>query len=273
LSDRPVPDLSPEEVALLLGRLSQLTDEGRTVVVGGQAVYFWAWFFATQDASLLKGAPPTSGDLDLCGTKDAVIRAAELLEGEPKLPGIDDHTPSAGIVRFRDSAGHDRILDIVTDPYGLRRREVVKYAVRVEYRPGTHRSVHFWVMNPIHCLQSRVHNVIGLHLDHPHGLHQLDVAIPCAREFLRMLLCEGSVELAARQRRVMAWNNVLYRFAKSDRDAQALYRERGIDPFDAVLVDERLSRRFQEDGYRRWREDLDGRRERARRARERRARH
>ena len=272
MSDRPVPDLSAQEVALLLGRLSRLTDEGRIVVVGGQAVYFWAWLFAAEDDSLLEGAPPTSGDLDLCGTKDAVIRAAELLEGEPKLPGIDHHTPSAGIVHFRDSEGHERILDIVTDPYGLRRREVVKHAVRVEYRPGTEHPVHFWVMNPIHCLQSRVHNVVGLHLDHPHGLRQLKVSIPCAREFLRTLLSEESVELAARRRRVMAWNNVLYRFAKSDRDAQTLYRERGIDPFDAVLADERLSRRFQQDGYKRWKEDLDGRRERARRARERRAR-
>lgn len=266
-----VPDLSPEEVADLLRRLALLTDEGATVVVGGQAVHFWAWFFTARDR-VLDLIPPTSGDLDLCGTKETVVRAAELLEGEARLPGIDRHTPSAGIVNFRDSAGNDRILDIVTDPYGLRRREVVKHALRVEYRPGSAETVHFRVMNPIHCMQSRVHNVVGLHKDDAHGLRQLEASIPCAREFLRMLLSEESVDLDRRRRHVMAWNTVIYRFTKSDRDAQALYRERAVDPFNAVLLDDRLGERFRQDGYRRWKDDLDARRARARRARERRAR-
>ena len=70
----------------------------------------------------------------------------------------------------------------------------------------------------------------------------------------------------------MAWNQRIYRFARSDDDAQALYRELGIDPFAAVLADdERLSERFRRDGYQRWRADLDTRRRRAARARERRA--
>jgi hypothetical protein len=267
----PVPDLSPEEVADLLRRLALLTDEGATVVVGGQAVHFWAWFFTVRDR-VLDLIPPTSGDLDLCGTKETVVRAAQLLEGEARLPGIDRHTPSAGIVNFRDNRGNERILDIVTDPYGLRRREVVKHALRVEYRPGSAESVHFRVMNPVHCMQSRVHNVVGLHKDDAHGLRQLDASIPCAREFLRMLLAEESIELSARQRQVMAWNTAIYRFAKSDRNAQAIYRQRQADVFDAVLLDDRLSDRFRREGYLRWKDDLDARRARARRARERRAR-
>jgi hypothetical protein len=149
-----------------------------------------------------------------------VVRAAELLEGEARLPGIDRHTPSAGIVNFRDSAGNDRILDIVTDPYGMRRREVVEKALRVEYRPGDEEPVHFRVMNPLHCMQSRVHNVVGLHKDDAHGLRQLNASIPCAREFLRMLLSEQSVALDRRRRQVMAWNTAIYRFARSHRNAQ-----------------------------------------------------
>jgi hypothetical protein len=188
-----IPDHSPEEVADLLRRLTLLTDEGTTVVVGGQAVHFWAWFF-TARAAVLELIPPTSADLDLCGTKDAVVRAAELLEGEPRLPGFDRHTPSAGIVAFTDSEGNHRILDIVTNPHGLQRQGVVTHAVRVDYRPGKAPPVHFRVMNPIHCMQSRVHNVVGLHKDDAHGLRQLEVSIPCAREFLRMLLAEESVE-------------------------------------------------------------------------------
>lgn len=87
------PPLSPNEVRRLLDRLQELTDEGRTVVVGGQAVYFWAYYFADRKPGLLRGAPPTSGDLDLCGNRQTVLRAAELLGGEARLPEIDHATP------------------------------------------------------------------------------------------------------------------------------------------------------------------------------------
>ena len=266
------PPLSPQEVRRVLRRLEELTDKGHTVVVGGQAVYFWAYYFSTKQPTLLHGAPPTSKDLDLCGNRDTVLRAAELLGGEPLLPEIDHVTPNAGIVRFRDSDGHDRVLDIITAPYGLAKRDLVQGAVRVRYQPPRSQAVHFWVMNPVHCMQSRVHNVIGLRQRGRHGLRQLRVSIPCAREFLRSLLDQEEVDLAQRRRRVMAWNQRIYRFARSDDDAQALYRELDIDPFAAVLADdERLSERFRQEGYRRWKADLDGRRHRAERQRERRA--
>ncbi|MGA8744542.1 MAG: hypothetical protein WB507_01605 [Solirubrobacterales bacterium] len=155
------PPLSPEEVGRLLHQLKELTDDGRTVVVGGQAVYFWAYYFSQRDPDLLRGAPPTSGDLDLCGNRETVLRTAELLGGEARLPEIDHANPNAGIVRFRDSEGYNRILDIVTAPYGLAKRDLVDRAVRVRYQPPGTAAVHFWVMNPPHCMQSRVHNVIG----------------------------------------------------------------------------------------------------------------
>src|SRR4051794_27693343 len=93
-----------------------------------------------------------------------------------------------------------------------------------------------------------------------------------ARVSLCMLLSEESVALERRRRQVMAWNTAIYRFAKSDRDAQAVYRQLGIDVFEAVLLEDRLSDRFRQEGYHRWKNDLETRRQRARRARERRGR-
>lgn len=220
---------------------------------------------------MLRGAPPTSRDLDLCGNRDTVLQAAELLGGKPVLPEIDHVTPSAGIVNFRDAEGHERVLDVITAPYGLAKRDVVERAIRVRYQPPRSRAVHFWVMNPVHCMQSRVHNVIGLRQQDRHALRQLRVSIPCAREFLRSLLDAEDVDITQRRRRAMAWNQRIYRFARSDNDARALYRELSIDPFDAVLSDdERLSERFRNEGYPRWKADLATRRRRAARARERR---
>jgi len=269
-ADAP-PPLSPQEVRRVLHRLQALTDAGHTVVVGGQAVYFWAYFFSSRQPSLLRGAPPTSKDLDLCGNRDTVLQAAELLGGKPVLPEMDHVAPSAGIVNFRDAEGHERVLDVITAPYGLAKRDVVERAIRVRYQPPRSHAVHFWVMNPVHCMQSRVHNVIGLQQQGRHALRQLRVSIPCAREFLRSLL-DTEDDIARRRRHVMAWNQRIYRFSRSDNDARAVYRELGIDPFDAVLSDdERLSERFRNEGYPRWKADLDTRRRRAARARERRA--
>jgi hypothetical protein len=272
MSTGPTPPLSPEEVRRLLHQLGELTDAGRTIVVGGQAVYFWAYFFSQRDPVLLRGAPPASADLDLCGNRATVLRAAELLGGEARLPEIDHATPNAGIVRFRDSEGHERILDIITTPYGLAKRDLVDRAVRVRYQPPGTAAVHFWVMNPPHCMQSRVHNVIGLRQRSRHSLRQLRVSIPCTREFLRTLFDQADVDLKQRRRQVMAWNQRIYRFARSDNDARAVFRELGIDPFNAVLLDERLSERFQQQGYPRWKQDLARRRHRAELARARRQR-
>ena len=271
MSPGGTPPLPPREVRRVLHRLQELTDEGHIVVVGGQAVYFWAYYFSARQPTLLRGAPPTSKDLDLCGNRETVLRAAELLGGEPLLPEIDHVTPNAGIVRFRDAEGHERVLDVITSPYGLTKRDVTRGAVHARYQPPRSRAVYFWVMNPVHCMQSRVHNVIGLYQRGRHSLRQLRVSIPCTREFLRSLLDSEEVGIAQRRRCVMAWNQRIYRFARSDRDAQALYRELGIDPFAAVLADDdRLSERFRRDGYPRWKADLETRRRRAERARERR---
>ena len=76
-------------------------------------------------------------------------------------------------------------------------------------------------------MQSRVKNVVGLGQRSRHALRQLRVSIPCAREFLRSLLDTEEVDLALRRRRVMSWNQRIYRFARSDDDAQVLYRELG----------------------------------------------
>jgi hypothetical protein len=266
------PPLSREEVGRVLGRLEELTDQGRTVVIGGQAVYFWAYYFSRQRPTLLQGAPPTSADFDVCGDSDTVLRAAELLGGEALFPDPHHLTPNAGIVQFQDADGHERILDVITSPFGLNKRDVVEEAVHVLYESPGSEPVHFWVMNPVHCMQSRVKNVIGLKQRSRHSLRQLRVSIPCAREFLRTLLAQEQVDLAARRRRVMVWNQRIYRFARSDREAQALFRDLGIDPFAAVLAeDERLSQEFLRQGYNRWKADIDGRRSRAKRARERRA--
>jgi hypothetical protein len=265
------PPLPHEEVRRILADLRQLSEKHHVVVIGGQAVYFWAYYFSQRMPGLLSGAPPTSKDLDICGDKQAVVQAAKLLHGEPRLPAFEHMSPNAGIVEFRDSEGYDRVLDVIAEPYGLKREDVIRTSLRVTIE-GDGKPVPFYVMNPVVCMESRVKNVGGLGIQTPHALRQLRASIPCARAFLAELLDVTDEELQNRRRMVHRWNQRIYRFARSDRDARKVQRAHGIDAFDAVLVDDDgLSAQFREDGYKRWRDDLNRRRRRSERDRERRA--
>jgi hypothetical protein len=57
MSAPATPPLSAEEFRRLLARLAELTDAGRTVVVG-QAVYFWAYYSSQRNPGLPRGRQP-----------------------------------------------------------------------------------------------------------------------------------------------------------------------------------------------------------------------
>lgn len=92
------------------------------------------------------------------------------------------------------------------------------------------------VMHPVHCLESRVHNVAGLNRSHPLGIRQLKASIIIAREYLRERLVANAKGPAA----VSKLNERIFKFAYFNLNARKLFREYQIDPFDAVLADAEL---------------------------------
>jgi hypothetical protein len=114
----------------------------------------------------------------------------------------------------------------------------------------------FRVMHPLHNLESRTHNVAGLpdQYNNPLGLAQLRASIVCARAFLRTLLDN---EEPSGIRHVLNLNTRIFKFAAYDTHALAVYRDHGIDVFDALFLDERLPEKFRDDGYPRWVQRLE----------------
>jgi hypothetical protein len=113
-----------------LHRSQHHTDSEQIILVGGQAVAFWAAFFNLK----LRSAEQeifTSKDIDFEGASRTARRAGELLNGEVRIPTIDDHTPNTGIVLFKDSDGEMREIDFLVAPYGLDGRDVRDSAVRL----------------------------------------------------------------------------------------------------------------------------------------------
>lgn len=144
--------------------LAKVADFARDLVlVGGQAVNLWASFYEQRVPALAREAPFTSKDIDFCSDQRAVRACAERLGGKARVATFDDATPNSGTVVLADAAGLTRTIDIVSAPFGLDAAEVHGTALAVEILDdaAAPTGIRFFVMHPILCMESRVHNVVG----------------------------------------------------------------------------------------------------------------
>ena len=93
-------ELSFVDVRSVLAKIVDL--ERDLVLVGGQAVNFWASRYQPRVPELGREAPFTSKDIDFCGDQKAVRICADRLGGTPRLATPDDATPNSGTVVFVD---------------------------------------------------------------------------------------------------------------------------------------------------------------------------
>jgi hypothetical protein len=103
--------LSYADIKPVLARLGDLTED--IVLVGGQAVGFWADVYSGRDSAPASLVPLASKDIDFCGDVRAVRICAERLAGRSRLPSMDDHTPNTGVVTFVDTHGIERTIDFI----------------------------------------------------------------------------------------------------------------------------------------------------------------
>ena len=262
------PPLAPEEVRRILRELAPLSEDRRIILVGGQAVAFWAVFFelTTPPAELELF---TSKDIDFEGAARSARKAGELLHGDVRIPTLDDHTPNTGVVVFKDSDGEVREADFISAPYGLDGRDVRDSAVKLNVSNADQSEVLVWVMHPERCMESRVYNVVGLRQTGRIAMDQLRRSVVCAREFSRFLLDDQGVPQPERVRAVLRLNERIYRKCLRDRVFRQVVLDLEVDPFDAVLVDDRLPERFREKRFPQMVEQLGDRRRRWRALRER----
>ena len=117
MSTPPVGYLDAAEV---LKKLTNL--EHPIVLVGGQAVNFWADFYENEAPQLADHAPFLSKDIDFVGSPDAVRECARRLGGVARLATFDDmNTPNTGVVVFTDDNNRTHQIDF-PGQRGRRRR-------------------------------------------------------------------------------------------------------------------------------------------------------
>jgi hypothetical protein len=181
------PPLTYEDTARVLAKLA----DRQIVLVGGQAVNFWATVYEDVAPDLSASGPFASKDIDFSGTKAEVTECAARLAGTPVTAKPGNATPNAGVVNFVDDRGHRRQIDILAQVYGLQRKDIFETAVPVTIRAAEGvAAVTFMVLHPALCLESRTANVANWQgYDTPKDLKQLRASIVIAREFIQESSC------------------------------------------------------------------------------------
>lgn len=121
-------------------------------------------------------------------------------------------------------------------PLGLTEAEVRDHAVEVEIPDSAGQPLPLWVMHPEHCLESRVANIVVLGKTSELAFGQLRASVACTRLFSVMRLDEGAI------REALDVNERVFGKCLHDRAFDRVRTEHGIDPFDAVLLDDRLGK-------------------------------
>ncbi len=116
----------------------------------------------------------------------------------------------------------------------------------------------FFVIHPLHCLKSRVSNVVGLHRSDTHSLNRLMLATEVMNRRITHLLDEG------RRRQALKEIEAVFRIARDSMTRIPLFADYGTDIFRAVPEDSRLGELFVRRRYLQMREILETKRKKFR---------
>lgn len=168
----------------LLARILELAGTGM-VLVGGQALAFWAAFYEVPAPAIA-----VTKDVDFIGTRADVERLARGLGGKATFPRQRDLTLLAGQIEKALPGGDYINIEVLSGVYGnVSFDSLAKHAVVAESPAGK-----FRVMHPLDVLQGRLENVYGIiEKQDEHGVAQLHLAVAMVREFLKDIASHEAV--------------------------------------------------------------------------------
>lgn len=233
--------LAPEIVYDLAGIL-ELSD--KAFIVGGQALNLWAERYGAIEELAAYG-PYTSKDLDYFGHREAAQKLADALRGTVYVPQGDDHTPQTAVVKAV-IAGQEVEIDFLYHIKGVEAASLERQAVELHLDVILAEGIgqlKVPIMHPLHCMQSRLANVVELSRDTDLARRQLEASPIVLREYLSELLDAGQ------HKHVMGVLQVLHGYLLSDPNGRKAHKEMRNDPaaiLDRFQDDERLDPRWRE---------------------------
>lgn len=157
------------------------------VLIGGQAVNYWAERYLEVEPQLKPLQPFTSEDIDFKGNVEDVRRIARQLGLTPVFPAKVAMTALAGVIPFR-IGGIESNIEVVRRVPGVSGTAEVT-AVEAEWN-----GLSIRVLDPISLLASKLELVAKVpQKDRRDALH-LTILVPCVRGFLEEFLREVEAE-------------------------------------------------------------------------------
>jgi hypothetical protein len=163
--------------------LAQRDGEGKPyLLIGGQAVYFWATRYVAEERSIEQWRPFTSKDIDFQGGRDDVLRIAKELGLRAQLPHSREMTGLAGIVPLQ-LGGAPTTVEVLRLMPGAKPGMVEKFAA--EYELGNHLVR---VADPISLLSCKLYLALKVDQKERRDVDHLRIMLVCVRGFLRETL-------------------------------------------------------------------------------------
>lgn len=188
MSDLPEIALSPEEVARLLSNCN-----GRALLVGGQALAFWAQHYQVRPGGVLSYG--ITRDVDFVGSAGV---ARDMFESLRPLGwrfwrvSFDDATAQTAKFSKRVDEGIKQV-DFLSGIVGLNTEAIHRRAVMMKLADGAQ----VLVLHPLDVLDSRLKNIAVLPTKRDeHGIAQAHLSIEVAGAYLRQIIASGEMRIA-----------------------------------------------------------------------------
>ncbi|MFM2082192.1 MAG: hypothetical protein RL380_883 [Verrucomicrobiota bacterium] len=152
------------------------------LLIGGQAVYFWASRYAAEESSLEQWRPFTSADIDFRGSREDVVNIARQLGRAPKFPHRIERTALSGIIPFT-IADVSVVIEVVRSVPGVKSEAAAKLGIEREFLGKLIR-----VLDPISLLCGKAYLALKVNQKERRDVEHLQIMVVCARAFLREVL-------------------------------------------------------------------------------------
>ncbi|MBI2754381.1 MAG: hypothetical protein HYX46_12875 [Betaproteobacteria bacterium] len=214
--------------------------EGKCVLVGGQALAFWADRFRIASLRTRGEDAFVTRDADFLGTRESVLALARATAGHAHFP--NQRAPTSLVGQIRIAAGNDAVLniDVLHRLLGPTAEGVRRRAQAVQLG-----DVEFLVMHPVDVLHSRVENLARLKdKQTTEGVAQARIAAQVARAFILEVASQGS----RGQRQALRAIERIAEIARTG-SGKKVIRKFGVDLLAAIPAEAVTNRSFHE---KRW---------------------
>jgi len=175
-------------------------------------------------------------DADWLGQKADAQWLADLLgrdHTELSIPAVGDPTPSTAVL-YLERNGRVMLMDFLAGVTGIQNAELLKYAAEVDVAMPDGRTVPLRVLDPVHCLLSRMANLKAYASKRAgNGLLQAQWAIDILRAYLRYMVACGAPQDTMRKQ----CHRVAEIAEYGSKAAEFCFTEYQIDPLLAVDAD------------------------------------